>query len=58
MEPDAAEPGADGRGFDDADDGEHGGALRFLVGLMVLVGLMLLLMAAVHPSGVEGCGGG
>jgi hypothetical protein len=58
MEPDAAELGADGRGLDDPDDGGQGGGLRFLVTLILLVGLMLLLMAAVHPSGVEGCGGG
>jgi len=57
MEPDATELGADGRGLDDADDGGHGGA-RLLVTLILLVGLMLLLMAAVHPFGVEGCGGG
>ncbi len=58
MEPDAAELGADGRFLDDPDDGGQGGGVRFLVTLILLVGLMLLLMAAVHPSGVEGCGGG
>jgi hypothetical protein len=34
------------------------GAVPRIVVLIVLVGLMLVLMAATHASGVEGCGGG
>jgi len=58
MEHAVAESGADDRGLGDPAEEGRGGALRFLVGVIVLVGLMFLLLGAVHPSGLEGCGGG
>jgi hypothetical protein len=41
-----------------AGEATGGSTTRFVFGLLVLVLLMLFLVAAVHPSGVEGCGGG
>jgi hypothetical protein len=41
----------------DPDGGTGADVARFLIVLIVLVGLILVLVAAAHPSGVD-CGGG
>ena len=41
----------------DSNDRTGGDVARFLIVLIVLVGLILVLVAAAHPSGVD-CGGG
>jgi hypothetical protein len=47
----ALEPGSD------PGDGTGADVTRFLIVLIVSVGLILVLVAAAHPSGVD-CGGG